>query len=64
MKKIRKEDYLELAIFLAHYHSGQGSRGYRLLSKLKPRWLSADFEKHAQRSDIYIYLVEHYANRV
>jgi hypothetical protein len=63
MKKIRKHDYLELAVFLAHYHSGQWSRGYRLLSKLQARWTSA-FEREAEQSEIYQYLVAHYANRV
>ena len=63
MKKIRKCDYLELAVFLAHYHSGQWSRCYRLLSKLRARWTSS-FEREAEQSEIYQYLVAHYANQV
>lgn len=63
MKKIPKEYYLELAVFLAHYHSGQWSRGYRLLSRLQARW-SSSFEREAEQSDIYQYLVANYANKV
>lgn len=63
MRKIRKEDYLELAVFLAHYHSGQWSRGYRLLSRLQARW-SSGFEREAEQSEIYQYLVANYANKV
>ena len=63
MRKIRKADYLELAVFLAHYHSGQWSRGYRLLSKLRARW-SSSFEREAEQSEVYQHLVEHYANKV
>lgn len=63
MKKIPKDQYLELAVFLAHFHSGQWSRGYRLLSKLRARW-SSSFEREAEKSEIYQYLVVHYAGKV
>jgi len=63
MKKIRKENYLELAVFLAHHYSGQGSRGYRILCKLRANWTS-NFEHEAEQSEIYQYLVEHYAETV
>ncbi len=63
MRKIRKTDYLELAVFLAHYHSGQWSRGYRLLCRLQARWSSA-FEREAEQSEIYQYLVANYADKV
>ncbi|HXJ59199.1 MAG TPA: hypothetical protein VNU68_21270 [Verrucomicrobiae bacterium] len=63
MRKIRKADYLELAVFLAHYHSGQWSRGYRLLCRLQARWTSA-FEREAEQTEIYQYLVANYANKV
>jgi hypothetical protein len=63
MKKIRKADYLELAVFLAHHHSGQWSRGYRILSKLHARW-SSGFEREAEQSEIYQHLVTHYASKV
>jgi hypothetical protein len=67
MKKILKRDYLELIIFLSHYHSGQGSRGYRLMSKLiskyRPNWTS-NFEKEATNSDIYYHLQVNYKGMV
>ncbi len=63
MKKIHKDSYLELAVFLSHYHSGQWSRGYRILSKLKANW-SSNFEKEAEKSDIYSYLKGKYSMKV
>jgi hypothetical protein len=63
MRKVRKCDYFELAIFLAHHHSGQWSRGYRILCKLQARWTSAA-EREAQESEIYQYLVANYADKV
>ena len=36
MRKIPKESYFELAVFLMDYHGGQWSRGYRLLCRLDP----------------------------
>ena len=49
MRKIPKAYYLELAVFLCHFHSGQWSRGYRILSKLREQWSSA-FEAEAEIS--------------
>lgn len=63
MRKIRKSDYFELAIFLAHYHSGQWSRGYRILSKLRAAW-SSRMEQEAVETEIYQYLVTKYGNKV
>lgn len=63
MKKIRKCDYLELAVWLSHFHSGQWSRGYRILSKLRARW-SSSFEREAEQSEIYHYLTANFANKV
>ena len=63
MRKIPKEYYLELAVFCAHFHSGQWSRGYRILSKLRASW-SSNFEREAERSEIYQYLAENYGNKV
>jgi hypothetical protein len=63
MRKIPKDCYLKLAVFLAHHHSGQWSRGYRLLCRLRARWTSS-FEREAERSEIYHHLVAHYAGRV
>lgn len=63
MRKIRKQDYFELAIWLAHNHSGQWSRGYRMLCKLGARW-SSSAEREAEESEIYAYLDERYAGKV
>jgi hypothetical protein len=66
MKKIRKCDYFELIIWLSHNHSGQWSRGYRLMCKLMGNnchWTS-NFEKEAQESEIYQYLTDNYAKKV
>jgi hypothetical protein len=64
MKKISKDEYFELAIFLMHYHSGQWSRGYRLLSKLRLGILSSRAEENAIETEIYQYLVANYADKV
>lgn len=63
MRKIRKEDYFELAIWLAHHYSGQWSRGYRLYCKLGARYSSAD-ERAAEQTWIYQYLTDHYKDAV
>ena len=66
MKKIKKCDYFELVIWLSHYHSGQWSRGYRLMSKLmgnNSHWTS-NAEKQAEQSEIYQYLTQNYAKTV
>lgn len=64
MRKIHKENYFELAVFLMHYHSGQGSRGYRLLSKLGLSNLSSAAEQECAESLTYQYLVQRYAQSV
>ena len=65
MRKIRKENYWELAVFLMDYHSGQWSRGYRLLSLLNPggNW-SKRHCNEMRNTEIYRYLEENYANSV
>ena len=63
MRKIPKDYYFELAIFCAHYHSGQWSRGYRLLCKLDPHY-SSNTEREAEQTEIYQYLVEHYGKSI
>jgi hypothetical protein len=47
-----------------HYHSGQGLRGYRLLSKLNARNISCAVGDGAMESEIYQYLVNTYAKTV
>lgn len=64
MRKIPKEYYFELYVFLMHYHSGQWSRGYRLLSRLGPARISSSLERECEESEIYQYLVEQYADKV
>ena len=64
MTPIKKENYWELAVFLMDYHSGQWSRGYRLLCKLNPENFSSSLCEECRNTEIYQYLVENYANRV
>lgn len=65
MKKLSKEYYFELAQFLMDYHSGQWSRGYRLLSRLQPggNWSSA-LSDELRDTEAYQWLVQHYAESV
>lgn len=64
MRKISKENYFELAVFLMHYHSGQWSRGYRLLCRLELSNLSSGAEQEATESYCYQWLVENYSKSV
>jgi hypothetical protein len=64
MKKIHKQDYFELAVFLMHYHSGQWSRGYRILCKLNVHNISSSCERECEETEIYQYLVNNYAKTV
>lgn len=65
MRKIAKENYFELAVFLMHYHSGQWSRGYRLLSRLCPNlYITSVTEAECVDSECYQYLVANYADKV
>jgi len=65
MKKLSKEYYFELAVFLMDYHGGQWSRGYRLLSRLSPRsGFSSAFCEECRESEAYQWLVANYAKSV
>lgn len=64
MKKIKKENYWELCVFLMDYHSGQWSRGYRLLCRLAPVNFTSELCKELRDTEIYQYLVSNYANSV
>jgi hypothetical protein len=64
MRKIPKENYWELAVFLMDYHSGQFSRGYRLLCRLSPNNFSASFCAEMRETEMYAYLESRYANKV
>jgi hypothetical protein len=64
MRKIRKENYSELAVFLMDYHGGQWSRGYRLLCRLGPCNFSSTICNEMRESETYQYLAANYAERV
>jgi hypothetical protein len=63
MRKIKKTDYFELAVFLMDYHSGQWSRGYRLLCKLDAD-ITSSCAAECRESEIYNYLESNYAGSV
>ena len=65
MRKLSKEYYFELAQFCMDYHSGQWSRGYRLLCRLGPRsnWTST-LSEELRDSEAYQWLVTNYAGKV
>jgi hypothetical protein len=54
----------ELAVFLMDYHSGQWSRGYRLLCKLNPSNFSTRLCQEMRESETYAALVMKFANKV
>lgn len=56
-------DRWALAAFLMDYHSGQWSRGYRILSRMRVH-LTDDALAELRTSECYAYLVDHYAGRV
>jgi len=62
--KTLKEYRFELAVFLMDYHSGQWSRGYRLLCKLNPQNFSSSFCEEMRETDIYAELVARFAEKV
>ena len=64
MRKIHKDDYFALAVFLMDYHSGQWSRGYRLLCKLRPENFSSALCEEMRETECYQYLQANYANCV
>ena len=65
MKKLSKEYYFELAQFCMDYHSGQWSRGYRILSRLRVggNW-SSQLSKELRATEAYHWLVSHYAKTI
>jgi hypothetical protein len=64
MKKLSRSYYFELACFCMDYHSGQWSRGYRILSRLRVRNMSASLCAELRDSEAYQWLVENYASKV
>jgi hypothetical protein len=63
MKALRSVRF-ELAVFLMDYHSGQWSRGYRLLCRLRPDNFSASFCEQMRETEVYAALVTKYADKV
>ena len=64
MPKISKEHYFELYVFCMDHHSGQSSRGYRLMSRLGPARLTDACIAECRASDVYQYLVNYYIRSV
>ena len=54
----------ELAVFLMDYHSGQWSRGYRLLCRLAPNSFSSSFCEEMRDTVVYEELVQKFADKV
>jgi len=53
-----------LAVFCMDYHSGQWSKGYRLLSMLNPRNFSAALCEELRNTELYKYLEKTYSNKI
>lgn len=64
MRKVSREYYFELAVFLMDYHSGQWSRGYRLLSRMRVQNFSSRLCEEMRGTEAYAWLVEHYRESV
>jgi len=64
MKKLSKEYYWELAVFCMDYNSGQWSRGYRILSRLKVQNFSSALCEELRQSEAYSFLVQNYSNSI
>ena len=63
MKALRSCRF-ELAVFLLDYHSGQWSRGYRLLCRLAPSNFSSSFCEEMRGTVVYEELVRKFADKV
>jgi hypothetical protein len=65
MRKLSKEYYFDLAQFCMDYHSGQCSRGYRILSRLSVggNW-SSKLSDELRETEAYQWLVTNYAKTV
>jgi len=65
MKKILKENYLELYVFLLDYYDGVFSRGYRILCRLKKYTKITDnCIAECRKSEIYLYLENKYIDKI
>lgn len=65
MRKLSKEYYFELAQFCMDYHSGQWSRGYRILCRLNTggNWSSA-LSEQLRNTEAYQWLVDNYGGKI
>jgi hypothetical protein len=64
MRKLSKQYYWELAVFCMDYHSGQWSRGYRILSRLKAENFSSALCEELRESGAYQFLVANYLGSI
>lgn len=64
MRKIPKDDYFTLYVFLMDWHSGQWGRGYRLMCKLGTARLTASCIEECRFSRLYDYLQDNYKETV
>jgi hypothetical protein len=64
MNKLSRSYYSELAVFCMDYHSGQWSRGYRILSRLNIRNFSSELCAELRESEAYEWLVQNYAAKI
>ena len=64
MKKLSRDYYWELAVFCMDYHSGQWSRGYRILCRLNIRNFSSELCAELRESEAYQWLVDNYAAKI
>jgi len=62
MRNITSEEKFILAVFCMDYHSGQWSRGYRLLSFLRPYNFSSELCLELRKTEFYNYLETKYAD--
>ncbi len=53
-----------LAAFCIDYHSGQWSRGYRLICRMKPQNFSSKLMDELRETELYQYLVEKYSDKI
>jgi hypothetical protein len=63
VKQLRQAKF-ELVVFLMDCHSGQRSRGYRLLCKLRAENFSASFCEEMRDTEVYQSLVAKYSETV
>lgn len=53
-----------LAVFCMDYHSGQWSRGYRLLCMLRPGNFTSELCEELRNTELYEYLESKYSNKI